>query len=211
MNSTPDSYFTIASPANSVYKEKGSKFIAYTFSVKSEEEVKEHILKIKKEHFSARHVCYACRLGPMGEHTRTSDAGEPANTAGKPILNQIISRNITQALVIVVRYFGGTLLGTHGLINAYRSAAAETLDKSSVTEKLITDTFKILFDYEAMNDVMQIIKEYETEQVDPVYDIQCTITINVRKKNSKAIKEKLLKIKGVQVQEMRLCGTTFTF
>lgn len=202
MDLTTDSYFTISSPANSVYKEKGSKFIAYAFSIKSEDEAKEHLLKIKKEHFSARHICYAYRLGSSGEQTRSSDAGEPANTAGKPILNQITSRNLTQTLVVVVRYFGGTLLGTNGLINAYRSAAAEALDKSIIIEKLITDTYKILFDYEAMNGVMGVIKECEAEQIDPVYDIQCSTTINVRKKNSKKIKEKLLKIKGVQVQEV---------
>lgn len=202
MDLTPDSYFTISAPANSVYKEKGSKFIAYTFNLKSEEEVKKNLLKIKKEHFSARHICYAYRLGSSGEQTRSSDAGEPANTAGKPILNQITSRNLTQTLVVVVRYFGGTLLGTNGLINAYRSAAAEALDKSPIIEKLITDSYKILFDYESMNDVMRIIKEYEAEQIDPVYEIQCSTTIKVPKKNSKKIKEKLLKIKGVKIQEV---------
>ena len=132
-----DSFYTIKSSASGIYKDRGSKFIGYAFPVSSEEEIKQHLSNLKKDHIGARHFCYAWRLGVGGQAWRLNDDGEPNNSAGKPIYSQILSKNLTNVLIVVVRYFGGTLLGVGGLVNAYKSAAAETLLATEIIEEFI--------------------------------------------------------------------------
>src|ERR1035438_4724191 len=139
-----DNYKTISSSSQGIYKEKGSKFIAYTFPVKTETEIKAHIEKLKKEHHSARHHCYAYRLHPDKSVYRMNDDGEPSGTAGKPIFGQIQSNDLTDILIVVVRYFGGTLLGVSGLINAYRSAAVEVLKNSTFINKTVIEKYQVM-------------------------------------------------------------------
>jgi uncharacterized YigZ family protein len=158
-----DSYQTIQCPTEGVYKEKGSKFISYAYPVNSEKEVKFILERIKKEHFSARHICYAFMLGADKALYRAYDAAEPANTAGKPILNQINSFKLTNILVIVVRYFGGTLLGTNGLIQAYKASAHEALSKALIITKFEEIQMEIIFDYEKTGEVMRVIKSHHLD------------------------------------------------
>src|ERR1039457_99392 len=154
-----DTYQTIAVPAEGIFKDKGSKFIAYIFPVNSEAEIKEIIVKLKKEHHTARHHCYAYRLMPDKSVFRSNDDGEPSGTAGKPILGQIQSNDLTNVLIVVVRYFGGTLLGVSGLIKAYKSSALDAINNSEIIVKTINQNFEILSSYDQLNDVMRIIKQ----------------------------------------------------
>jgi len=154
-----DSYKTIKAKSEGLFKDKGSKFLSYAFPVETEEEIKEILIQIKKEHHSARHHCYAWRLGTEEITFRANDDGEPSSTAGKPILGQLLSFELTNILVVVVRYFGGTLLGTGGLINAYRTAAAEAIKNAKTVTRVVEDKFTLKFTYNEMNDVMQIIKQ----------------------------------------------------
>ena len=147
-----DTYKTIEKPSEGLFKDKGSKFISLAFPVNSEEEIKEIVQSIKKEHHSARHHCYAWRLGADQLHFRANDDGEPSSTAGKPILGQIQSFDLTNILIVVVRYFGGTLLGVSGLINAYRSAALDAINQAEIVEKLVEKWLLVDFDYGAMNE-----------------------------------------------------------
>ena len=142
-----DSYLTIADPTEGLFKDKGSKFLAYAYPVDNEDEIKELVQHLKKEHYSARHHCYAWRLGADKTHFRANDDGEPSSTAGKPILGQIQRLDLTNILIVVVRYFGGTLLGVSGLINAYREAAVDALEHAEIVEKLVEEIFWVEFDY----------------------------------------------------------------
>ncbi len=182
-------YKTILSPAGpSVYKEKGSKFLGYAFPVSSPEEVKEILQKVKKEHHAARHWCYAYRLGISPTEERFNDDGEPTYSAGKPILQQIQSRQLTNTLVVVVRYFGGVKLGVGGLIQAYKTAAKDVLEMSETVEKIPLETIRISFDYALMNRVMQYLKKHQI----PVKDMQTadkvTLTLEVSSEQSAKIK-----------------------
>lgn len=154
-------YTTIAHTAESDYRDRGSKFFGYTYSVSSTEEAKQQLQALKKMHPKAVHHCFAWRIGPNGEQTRANDDGEPSGSAGKPIEGQIISRGLTNVLVVVVRYFGGTLLGVPGLIQAYKTAAAEALDKAGREDRKVEVRYLVQFDYTQMNDVMQIIKQFQ--------------------------------------------------
>jgi uncharacterized YigZ family protein len=183
-----DTYFTIAVPSTEVlFKEKNSKFFGYAFPISSEEEVKIHIENLKKQHFSARHWCYAYQLGTDKIQYRANDDGEPNNSAGMPIYGQIQSFNVTNILIVIVRYFGGVKLGVGGLITAYKTAAQMALEESEIIEKTIDVHFLVQFDYKNMNKVMRVIKEKKITIVSQIMKEDCQIEIATRKKNAKSI------------------------
>lgn len=194
-----DSYKTIEKPSEGLFKDKGSRFIAYAFNVNSEEEIKEIVQTIKKEHHAARHHCYAWRLGTTNAAFRVNDDGEPSSTAGKPILGQIQSFELTNVLIVVVRYFGGTLLGVSGLINAYRNAALDAINNAEIIEKIIEKWFTVEFDYLVMNDVMKIFKDEKLPQIDPQYDLNCKVKTFVRWSDADRIEKNFLKIEGLRI------------
>ena len=154
-----DTFKSISGPAEGLYKEKGSKFFAFAYPVVSEEEVRAALEKIRKEYYDARHHCYAYRLGLSGDVWRYNDDGEPSSTAGRPIYGQILSRELSDVLIVVVRYFGGIKLGVPGLIRAYKAAAADALDHAEVVEKVASEGFAVIFDYAAMDRVMRVLKD----------------------------------------------------
>ena len=183
-----DTYFTIAEPSpEALFKEKNSKFFGYAFPITSEEEVKTHIENLKKQHFSARHWCYAYQIGTDKIQYRANDDGEPNNSAGMPIYGQIQSFNVTNILIVVVRYFGGVKLGVGGLITAYKTAAQMALEESKIIEKTINIHFLVQFDYKNMNKVMRVIKEKNIAIVSQKMEEDCQIEIATRKKNAKSI------------------------
>lgn len=185
-----DTYKTITShSAEVLYKERGSKFYGYAFPSRSEEDVKIHLEHLKKQHFNARHFCYAWQHGVQYDNYRANDDGEPTNSAGMPILGQIQSFELTDVLVVVVRYFGGTKLGVGGLMQAYKSTAQLALDASEIIERTIDDSYELLFDYTEMNTVMRIIKEERIEICNQVMEMSCSLRINVRKMESERIFE----------------------
>ncbi|GEO03922.1 hypothetical protein AAE02nite_15860 [Adhaeribacter aerolatus] len=192
-----DVYLTIAAPAEGVYKEKGSKFLAYAYPVASEEEIKNILTGLRKEYFDARHHCYAYQLGTGGHQYRANDDGEPNHSAGDPILGQIRSAGLTNILVVVIRYFGGINLGVSGLINAYRTAAAEAIHAAEKIEKIETITIEVLFDYEQMNTIMSLIKEYKLQMLSQDFNIDCRLTLGVRKNLQEEITQKLADIARV--------------
>ncbi len=198
-NSEEDTYKTIASPSTGLFKDKGSKFISFAFPVFNEEEIKLKIANLKKEYFDARHHCFAYALGIRGEPFRIFDDGEPSGTAGKPIHGQIRSFELTNVLIVVVRYFGGTLLGTGGLINAYKTAAADAIQHATIIEKTENSISKLNFKYEAMNDVMRILKDENIEQLNHQFGLDCTVDISVRNSKVVELQEKLKKINSVKI------------
>jgi uncharacterized YigZ family protein len=189
-----DTYNTIGAPAEGLYKEKGSKFIAYAFPVSDEQQIKEITSRLKKEHHSARHHCFAWRLGSDLNLFRVNDDGEPSGTAGRPIFGQIKQHELTDILVVVVRYFGGILLGTSGLTNAYKQAAANVLTNALIIEKVIETTIEVNFDYLVMNDFMMVLKEFQLEMKESHFDLTCKAKILVRKQLTDIVIEKLAKI-----------------
>ncbi|WP_310993211.1 IMPACT family protein [Aequorivita marina] len=183
-----DTYKTLTKPSEeTLYKEKGSKFYGYAFPVTCEDEIKEHIESLKKQHHSARHWCYAWQLGKTYEHYRANDDGEPSNSAGMPIYGQLQSFDVTNTLVVVVRYFGGTKLGVGGLIQAYKTSAQMALEASKIVERTINDTFILKFDYPEMNIVMRIINDEEIKVVNRKMELACEFEISVRKKEAERI------------------------
>lgn len=171
--SLPDSYLSIAQPAEGSYKDKGSKFIGYVFPVKDLEDIKEQINTLKELHPKARHICYAYRLGFSPEEARSNDDGEPSGSAGKPILNTILSNNVHFTLVAVVRYFGGILLGVPGLIQAYKEASLDAFAASDIIEIEPMDNLEIRFSYAQMNEVMKVIKKYPIQIVEQEVNNDC--------------------------------------
>ncbi len=198
-----DTYLTIKEPSEGLYKDRGSKFLGFAFPISNEEEVKQRLIEIKKLHPSATHHCYAYRLGADKLAFRANDDGEPSNTAGKPILGQIQSNDLTNILLIVVRYFGGTLLGVGGLINAYKLAAADTIANSSIIEKTVNDVYEISFDYLQMNDIMKIIKDEELKILGQNSELKCLLTFSVRKNNSSTIYDRMNKIEGTEIKYLK--------
>lgn len=198
-----DSYKTIQNIAEGIYKEKGSKFIAYAFPVTCEEDIKKEIDKLKKEYYDARHHCYAYMLGADKKTFRANDDGEPSSTAGKPILGQILSSDLTNILIVVVRYFGGTKLGVSGLIHAYKTAAFDAISNAEIIEKTVNDIYDIHFDYLVMNDVMRIIKEEEPLQIDQDFNLTCKITLSIRQSDVEKIIERFSKIDSVKSDHIR--------
>jgi len=184
-----DKYKEVKSHKTGFYKEKGSKFIAYSYPVYSELEVKEKLEEVKKLEHAARHHCYAYILNPDKSAQRTNDDGEPSSTAGKPILGQILSNNLTNILIVVVRYFGGVKLGVSGLIRSYKTAALDAINNSEIITKTIKEQFAVSFKYPQMNDVMRLVKEYNLEVVNNDFQIECNLIFAVAKSKSGEVVE----------------------
>jgi uncharacterized YigZ family protein len=197
-----DTYKTIVTYSQGIYKEKGSRFIAMAYPVTSPEEIKSILAKIRKEHFNAKHHCYAYMLGLKRLTWRVNDDGEPSGTAGKPILGQINSYNLTNILIVVSRYFGGTLLGVSGLINAYRAAAATAIKNAEITEQTIQKFYELTFPYSSANDVMRIIKEENTGQSHQNFDLTCTIIVNFRLSAGSRILNRFSRIEGLKYKHI---------
>ena len=197
-----DTYKTLATPSEEVlFKEKNSKFFGLAFPVANEEEVKNILTEIKKAHFSARHWCYAYQIGTEKIQYRANDDGEPNNSAGMPIYGQIQSFDVTNVLVVVVRYFGGVKLGVGGLISAYKTAAQMALENATIIEKTIDKHFLIHFDYKNMNKVMRIIKEKNLDIVNQKMELSCEIEIKTRKKNADTIADIFENLFEITIQE----------
>ena len=194
-----DTYKTITQESSGLYKEKGSKFIALAYPVNNEDEVKEILAELKKEYYNARHHCYAYVLNPDKSAWRVNDDGEPSGTGGRPIHGQIQSFDLTNILIVVVRYFGGTKLGVSGLINAYKAAAQDALSQAEIIEKTVNEVYKLEFPYEEMNDVMRIIKDENIDILDNQYDEACIITYSIRKNEADRIKFRFMKTNVIQV------------
>jgi len=196
-----DTYKTIITPTEGIYKEKGSKFLSFAIPVSSADEVKEIVKNYRKEYYDSRHVCYAYMLGADRKEFRANDDGEPSGTAGRPILGQINSRELTNILVIVVRYFGGILLGTGGLVVAYKEATTDALDQAEVIEKTVDETISIVFDYVLMNEVMRIIKDTNAQISSQNFEDQCEMQLSIRKQDAGLLSAKLAKIFGLQIKK----------
>ena len=189
-----DTYLTIQDKSEGIYTEKRSKFLAFAHPVEAIDEIKDLLTDYKKKYYDARHVCYAYMLGPERADFRANDDGEPSSTAGKPILGQINSRELTNILVVVIRYFGGVKLGTSGLIVAYREAAAEALSAATVIEKTIEETVTFTFPYMMMNSVMRVVKELNPRIVEQKYDEMCIITLAIKRSMAPMLEERLNKL-----------------
>lgn len=193
-----DTYKTITSPSTGSYSEKRSKFLAYAFPVQTEQQVKERLTEIQKKHNDARHHCYAYILGPRKDAYRMNDNGEPSGTAGRPIHGQLMSKDLTNTLVIVVRYFGGIKLGVSGLQNAYKIAAKEALEAATIIEKTIDETYEVTFEYLQMNNVMQLMKDPYVTIISQQSDMNCTIQFTVRQREAERIVTALKKLGQVK-------------
>ena len=189
-----DAYLTIAAPVTGEFKDRGSKFMAYAWPVSHEDAALAHLEELRKVHFKARHHCFAWRLGPDGNRFRANDDGEPSGTAGRPILGQIDAHHLTEVFVVVVRYFGGTLLGTSGLIQAYREASADALRQAVILEKIIHSEFLLDFDYALMPDVMTAVKKLELDIRHQAYDERGQMRIGIRQSHAPAT---LLQLKSL--------------
>ncbi|WP_160068352.1 IMPACT family protein [Sphingobacterium bovisgrunnientis] len=198
-----DTYFTIEETAEGIFRDKGSKFIAYAYPFKDENKLKEIIAELKSLHPKARHHCWAYRLSPDRTVFRLNDDGEPSGTAGRPILNVLLSKDVTNILVVVVRYFGGTLLGVPGLINAYKTAAQEALANAVIVEKTVNDVYQIDFEYLVMNDVMRIVKDENITVLDQQFDNACTMTVEMRKMQVNSFVTKMEKVEGTKFNYLR--------
>lgn len=189
-----DSYLTIKGQTEAIFTEKRSKFLAFAMHVKTVDEVKAYVAEYQKKYYDARHVCYAYMLGPDRLEFRANDNGEPSGTAGKPILGQINSNNLTDILVIVVRYFGGIKLGTSGLIVAYKQAAADAISLAEIEERTVDEEVTFYFEYPFMNSVMRIVKEEEPRIVSQGYDTDCSMTLSIRRDSMSRLKSRLEKV-----------------
>lgn len=196
-----DFYLTIGKPSNAEFKDRGSKFIAYTFPVETTDDFKQQLQLLKKEHPKAVHHCFAYRIGTDGNNFRSSDDGEPSGTAGKPILGQIDSKGLTNAAVIVVRYWGGTLLGVPGLINAYKSATALALQVTPVIQKQVEVLYSIEFDYTRMNEVMMIIKQYNCTVLSNETQLFCVINAGIPRNRLNDVLYKLNDLQNVTAKK----------
>jgi uncharacterized YigZ family protein len=194
----PDTYLTIKAFSQGLYKEKGSRFIALAWPVTTQEEIKSILESIRKEHHSARHHCFAWMLGQDRLTFRVNDDGEPSGSAGKPILGQINSFNLTNILIVVVRYFGGKLLGVSGLINAYRSASESALKNAGIIELFNKDYYELRFPYSVINDVMKVIKDEEAGQSEQMIELECRIIINFKTSSRERILNSLSRIGGLK-------------
>ena len=196
-----DTYLTVARLSEGVYKEKMSKFISSAVPVSTLDEVKEALARYQKEYYDARHVCWAYMLGAARTEFRANDNGEPSGTAGKPILGQINSFGLTNVLIVVVRYFGGIKLGTSGLIEAYRAAAAEAIRANEIIECLVEDDVRIFFEYPFMNDVMRIVKEENVAIISQYFDLDCDMTLRQRRTMLPRLRERLSKVESLRFPE----------
>ena len=195
-----DTYQTIKSVSRGLYKDKGSKFISIAHPIDTEEEASAILSEVKQQYHDARHHCYAWVIGNQQEKHKFNDDGEPSGTAGRPIFGQILSAGLTNVLIIVVRYFGGTKLGVRGLINAYKGAANEAIQNNKIITKTVRDHYRIHFDYLSMNEVMQVLKEHDLPQSAHDFEMRCKLDFSVRKLISKEVLGKLEKINEIEIQ-----------
>lgn len=196
-----DTYHTLAAPSTGLYKEKGSKFIAYAFEVQSEQAVKDCLEEVRQEHFKARHHCYAYRLGLEGKRFRANDDGEPSGTAGRPILGQIDSFGLSNVLVVVVRYFGGTKLGTSGLKRAYKSSTIDALEQATIEERIVEQFFELVFDYAMTSDVMNYLKKEDFAIDGAAYEAQTRLLVRIRKNDVPRFTAAIQELEGVELTE----------
>lgn len=194
-----DTYKTIEAPSQGLYKDRGSKFLAYAYPAKSEEDVEAALEKLRKKHHDARHHCYAYRLGTETKRYRANDDGEPNNSAGQPILGQIRSRELTNVLVVVVRYFGGTLLGVGGLVKAYKGAASDALCNATIVTRTATQNLEIVFDYPDTAQVEQLIKAEKLKISNQNYQEKCTFVLQVPRSHLKRIVKRFKKIPSIKI------------
>lgn len=197
-----DLYKTIENPTQGLYKEKGSKFLAFAYPVSSVEEIKERMAYLQKQFHDARHHCYAWRLGANMERYRVNDDGEPSGSAGYPIFGQIQSRELSDILVVVIRYFGGTLLGVGGLINAYRSATSDSFDHAQIVELKVYNLIQVEFEYSQMNSVMKVIKDLDLSFENQDFDLNCSLTLKVWKRKMDRAWTQLSLIKGCKLSKV---------
>ncbi len=198
-----DTYLTLQQNSEGVFKDRGSKFISFAFPVRTETEIKEIIQNLKKEHHSARHQCYAWRLGADKQTYRINDDGEPNNSAGKPIFRQIQANDLTDVLIVVVRYFGGTLLGVGGLISAYRESAADAIKKNVIIEKHVLFEYSVEFEFIQMNEVMKLLKDLETKIISQDFNTKCKILFYISKQNSIKLEEKITKLNSIKLNYLK--------
>lgn len=200
---TPDFYYTLGSTGTASLTERGSKFIAYAFPIQEASECKARLDELKKEHPKASHLCFAYRIGLDGNTFRVSDAGEPSGTAGKPILGQLDSRQVTNALIVVVRYFGGTLLGVPGLINAYKNSASLVLQTTPVIQKPVEIAYTLEFDYTLLNDVMQLLKQQQTTIHHKEINLFCRLSISIQRARIQETLYHLNEMHGVTINPVQ--------
>ena len=193
-----DVFKTIANISKAIYTEKRSKFIAYAIPVRTVEDVKTEVEKYRKEYYDARHVCWAYMLGNERKEFRSNDDGEPSGIAGKPILGQINSNELTDILIVVIRYFGGIKLGTSGLIVAYREAAVEAIREADIIEKTVDCQTEFTFEYPFMNDVMKIVKDIEPTIIDQHFDMDCSMVLEIRKAKFDELVNRLEKVESLR-------------
>ena len=195
-----DEYLTISKPSEGFFKDKGSKFLAFAYPVSTEEEIKAIQEQLRSDYHDARHHCYAYMLGKDRNVFRANDDGEPSSTAGKPILGQINSFEVTNILIVVIRYFGGTKLGVSGLINAYKTASEEALKNAKIIKKTLHDIYELRFEYPVMNDVMKILKEEQIEHIGQNFELSCSITLSLRKAEIDKVLSKFDRIKELKIE-----------
>jgi len=198
-----DVYRMIEEASEGSYKEKGSKFIALAYPVENEEEIKEHLTRLRKQYYDARHHCYAWALGPTRQATRSNDDGEPSGTAGRPIMGQILSFDVTNILIVVVRYFGGTKLGVSGLIHAYKTAAADALENVSIKECTVNEVYDVSFEYPLMNQVMKVIKDMNLEVLEQRFELNCQLSFKVRRNLALQAENMMKEIHGVEIKYLK--------
>ncbi|MBN2236722.1 MAG: YigZ family protein [Bacteroidales bacterium] len=198
-----DSYKMILEPVTGEYKDRGSKFFAYAFPVLSEDCIKEHLVELRKKHYDARHHVYAYILNPDKSQWRANDDGEPSGSSGKPIYGQLLAFDLTNTLIVVIRYFGGTKLGIPGLINAYRSATKDALDQAEIIEKKIEDVYEVSFEYTDMNQVMKILKDINLEPIVTDFQISCKLQFKIRKNDSERIYEQFKAIHTLKINYVK--------
>ena len=197
-----DSYKSIASPSDGLFKDNGSRFIARAYPVETEEEVKEIVAALKKEYYDARHHVYAYRLGYLGDKFRANDDGEPSGSSGRPVLGQIDSCGLSDILVVVIRYFGGIKLGIPGLIRAYKTSTADALANAQIIEKIASRHFRIHFGYMSMNGVMKVMKDMGLEQKNQKFDMECSLETTVRLSQVDSFIERMGDVEGCNIEEI---------
>ena len=196
-----DSYKTIKALSEGYYTEKRSRFISYAIPVRTVEEVKEQVAAYRKQYYDARHVCWAYMLGADRQTFRANDDGEPSSTAGKPILGQINSNELTDILIVVIRYFGGIELGTTGLIVAYRTASAEAIAAAEVEERTVDEDITVVFEYPYLNSIMRIVKEDGPQIIKQSFEMDCEMTLRIRKGEAERLRNRLLKVETAYLKD----------
>jgi uncharacterized YigZ family protein len=199
-----DEYKTITQPAQGSYRDRGSKFLSFAYPVNGENEVKQHLLALRKQYYDATHHCYAYVLGFDKSAYRINDDGEPSGTAGRPIHGQILSSDLTNILIVVVRYYGGTNLGVPGLINAYKTSAAEAITNAKIVTKIVREIYQVEFSYEMMNEVMKIVKEEELEVINNEFGMKCVIRVTIRHSESVRVVNRFSKLNQLVINYLSI-------